>query len=434
MNNNDNGGCSGGDCGSGQCGTTQPQQPDVSQEQFMKEMKLQENIQRIKHKILVLSGKGGVGKSMVALRLAALLVSQGKKVGLLDIDVHGPSVPTLLGLEGQSLGIDASNESLKPIEHHGMKVISLGFLLKNQDDAVIWRGPLKMGVIRQFLQDVEWGDLDYLVVDAPPGTGDEPLSIAQLLPDAHAILVSTPQKLATTDVRKSVSFCRKVNIDLLGIVENMSGLTCPECNKLIEIYPGGEAAKMAEEMNVPLLASLPIDPKLAKASDDGDAYNYVIRNYSNGDVFEPVLDKVLALDDGASDEAEAPASEAKEDKEEAPAGDKLLIAVPVVGGKLSGHFGHPEVFAFITVDKDAKKILDRDDREPPGHEPGVLPKWIAAQGANVILAGGMGGMAENLLKEAGIEVMLGCPEEDPEKLVGDYLAGTLTTSSNTCDH
>ncbi len=293
-NHNNPDSCDSGDCGS--CGSADSCK-SARAEQELKDLRLKTRLDKIKNKVLVMSGKGGVGKSMVALKLATLLAAQGKNVGLLDIDIHGPSVPTLLGLEGKPLGIDPRTESMLPIEYMGLKVLSIGFLLRNRDDAIIWRGPLKIGVIRQFIQDVEWGELDYLVIDAPPGTGDEPLTLAQLVPGAHTLVVTTPQKVATADVRKSINFCRKVDLDILGVVENMSGLTCPDCKKLIEIYPGGQAAEMCEEMKVPLLARLPINPELAQASDDGVVYKYIFDHQNPGDPFNAVLDVVLALDD-----------------------------------------------------------------------------------------------------------------------------------------
>ncbi|MCA1796591.1 MAG: Mrp/NBP35 family ATP-binding protein [Geobacteraceae bacterium] len=177
-------------------------------DQQQQEEQIQACLAKIKHKILVMSGKGGVGKSTTAVNLALSLAQQGAKVGLLDIDLHGPSVPTLLGLELQRPAVE--NDLMLPVPKHDIKVMSIGFLIQEQDDALIWRGPMKAGVIQQFIRDVNWGELDYLVVDCPPGTGDEPLSIAQLLGEGTgAVLVTTPQKVALVDVRKSVSFCRR---------------------------------------------------------------------------------------------------------------------------------------------------------------------------------------------------------------------------------
>ncbi|MFC1734954.1 P-loop NTPase [Candidatus Hydrogenedentota bacterium] len=209
----------------------------------------------IKRKLLVLSGKGGVGKSTFAVNLAVSLAKEGNKVGLLDIDIHGPSVPKLLGLDNGSLNIIGNN--ILPVRSDGdLKVVSIGFLLKDRDDAVIWRGPMKHGVIKQFLEEVDWGELDYLVVDCPPGTGDEPLSLIQLMADGKtsssqdegAIIVTTPQELALADVRKSVNFCKTLNLNIVGVVENMSGLVCPHCGEMVEVFAAGGGEKMAHDV------------------------------------------------------------------------------------------------------------------------------------------------------------------------------------------
>lgn len=243
---------------------------DESEEEFEDRRKLQSRLCRIRHKVIVLSGKGGVGKSTVAVNLATALMLSGKRVGLLDVDIHGPSVPTMLGLERET--IHGSEEGLLPIDIGGLKVMSLGFLLQNQDDAVIWRGPMKMGVIKQFLKDVAWGDLDYLIIDSPPGTGDEPLSVCQLIGTLDgAVIVTTPQKVAAVDVRKSITFCRQLHVPVLGVVENMSGFVCPKCGEVTQILPSGGGKRIAKDMNVPFLGSISMDPKIAEACDSGRA-------------------------------------------------------------------------------------------------------------------------------------------------------------------
>ena len=203
---------------------------------------------RITLKILVLSGKGGVGKSTVATNLAVALAAAGKRVGLLDVDVHGPSVPKLLGLEGRTMDFDG--EALLPaIGPHGLKVASLGFLLQSGRDAVIWRGPMKYKAIRELLGGVNWGDLDVLVVDSPPGTGDEPLAVAQSVGHpAAAIVVTTPQQVAVADVRRSITFCQQVGLPVLGIVENMSGYVCPKCGESTALFKTGGGQQLAEEI------------------------------------------------------------------------------------------------------------------------------------------------------------------------------------------
>jgi len=222
----------------------------------------------VKHKIIVLSGKGGVGKSSVAVNLACALARCGKKVGLLDADLHGPTVPVMLGLNKAP---DATEKGILPLETAwNIKVISLGIFLNNADDAVIWRGPMKMSAIRQFLADVIWGRLDYLIIDCPPGTGDEPLSRVQRIPNPDgAIIVTSPQEVALTAVRKSVNFTRKVGLKLLGIVENFAGYVCPHCREISYPFGNGGGKKIASFGDVNLLASIPLYPDVAAQADAG---------------------------------------------------------------------------------------------------------------------------------------------------------------------
>jgi len=238
-------------------------------EQYLEREALGRRMSRIGRKILVLSGKGGVGKSTVAVNLAVSLAQEGHRVGLLDVDIHGPSVPKLLNIEGRPMSW--RGETIIPIESDAnLKVMSIGLLLQKEEDAVIWRGPMKMGIIKQFLKDVEWGELDYLIIDSPPGTGDEPLSVCQLIEDADgAIVVTTPQELAIADVKKAVTFCRKLGLPVLGVVENMSGFVCPSCGEVTHIFKKGGGEKLALEMDVPFLGSIPIDPQIVEAADSG---------------------------------------------------------------------------------------------------------------------------------------------------------------------
>jgi len=223
---------------------------------------------RIKHKLLVMSGKGGVGKSSVAAYLALTLARQDYRVGLLDVDLHGPSIPKMLGLRG-TLNIAADSQIIPQEYSSNLKVVSIESMLEDTDSAVIWRGPLKHGVIQQFLADCKWDDLDFLIIDSPPGTGDEPLSVARLIPDAKAVIVTTPQEVALADVRKSINFCRKVNLEIVGLVENMSGLYCPHCQGFISIFRTGGGKKTAERMKVPFLGALPFDPAVVEGGDSG---------------------------------------------------------------------------------------------------------------------------------------------------------------------
>jgi Mrp family chromosome partitioning ATPase len=254
-------------CNKDHC-TAATQKPGESKEAYRERQKLESRLCRVKRKIVVLSGKGGVGKSTIAVNLAAGLTAMGLKTGLLDVDIHGPSVPTMLGLENKAL--IGTKDGLVPLDVNGLKVISSGFFLKSQDDAVIWRGPMKANVIRQFLQDVIWGELDLLVIDSPPGTGDEPLSVCQLIKNLDgAVIVTTPQKVAAVDVRKSITFCRQLKVPVLGLIENMSGFACPKCGEISPIFGSGGGRRIARDMGVPFLGDIPIDPRVAAAGDRG---------------------------------------------------------------------------------------------------------------------------------------------------------------------
>jgi ATP-binding protein involved in chromosome partitioning len=256
--------------------------------------KINARMVQIKHKICVLSGKGGVGKSTVAVNLATALAEAGKKVGLLDVDIHGPSIPTMLGLGPQPL--IGNGDSVDPIVAGNLKVMSVGFISKSEDDAVIWRGPMKMGVIKQFLGDVEWGELDYLIIDCPPGTGDEPLSICQLIenPDG-AVIVTTPQKVAAMDVRKSLSFCRTLEMPVLGVVENMSGFACPKCGEITHIFHAGGGEKMAKDFEVSFLGALPIDPLIGVACDTGQPFIQSHSASETANILRQIIKPLLEL-------------------------------------------------------------------------------------------------------------------------------------------
>lgn len=247
--------------------------PVFNPEKIEEEKQLKEALGRIKNSLVVLSGKGGVGKSTVAVNLASALVRRGFKTGLLDVDVHGPSVPGMLGLEGIQ-PVAGPSGKLLPIEHgSSLKVISVGFLMDDRDDAIVWRGPLKHGVIKQFLKDVEWEDLDYLIVDSPPGTGDEPLSVIQLLENpGGAVIVTTPQDVALSDVRKSVTFCRKMEMPIAGVIENMSGFSCPHCGEQVDIFKKGGGVEMSKQMDVPFLGGIPIEPGIVTGGDEGKPF------------------------------------------------------------------------------------------------------------------------------------------------------------------
>jgi Mrp family chromosome partitioning ATPase len=246
-----------------------PKSPkQVKEEQ---DVSVRNSLGRIKNKFIVMSGKGGVGKTSTAVNLSIALARKGFQVGIMDVDLHGPDVPRMLGLEGMpDLN---SNRKLTPLRYSDrLGVISMESFLPQRDDAIIWRGPLKFSAIRQFIADVEWGDLDFLVIDAPPGTGDEPLTVAQQIPDARAIIVTTPQEVALADVRKSISFCRTVKLEIFGIVENMSGLACPHCGEKIDLFGSGGGERTAMDMGIRFLGRIPIDPKMVACGDSGRSF------------------------------------------------------------------------------------------------------------------------------------------------------------------
>ncbi|MFA5074174.1 MAG: P-loop NTPase [Nitrospirota bacterium] len=279
-----------GSCTDESCSASKAR-PDEKPEEFEDRRLLKSRLCRIKHKIIVLSGKGGVGKSTVAVNLATALSRAGKRVGLLDADIHGPSTPTMLRTGDRKVKTDG--QCILPMEVGGLKVMSVGFLLENRDDALIWRGPMKIGIIRQFLKDVEWGDLDYLIIDSPPGTGDEPLSLCQMIDDADgAVVVTTPQEVAAADVRKSVNFCRALHLPVLGIIENMSGFVCPKCGEITDIFNEGGGRRMAEEFRVPFLGRIPIDPAVVKASDEGNPFILHHAETATGKAFTDIIVKI----------------------------------------------------------------------------------------------------------------------------------------------
>lgn len=263
-------------------------------QEFAQRQMLSKRMCSIKNKILVLSGKGGVGKSTVAVNLATALMLEGMSTGLLDCDIHGPSIPKMLKLEGSE--VKGTGDAIAPVELGGLKVMSIGFFLDNAEDAVIWRGPMKYNAIRQFLGEVEWGELDYLIIDLPPGTGDEPLSLIQLIEQpTGAVVVTTPQDVSTSDVRRSISFCRQLKLPVIGVIENMSGFVCPHCGKTTDIFKTGGGQKMAEQMGVAFLGKIPIDAGIGESCDDGIPYIYQFSGTATGKEFKKVVEPILKL-------------------------------------------------------------------------------------------------------------------------------------------
>jgi Mrp family chromosome partitioning ATPase len=261
------------------------------------DLMLADSLTRIENTLMILSGKGGVGKSTVAVNVAAALAASDRQVGLLDIDIHGPSIPTLLKLE-RAVVSGTSERGLIPVRYNdNLKVMSIEFVMREQsDDAVIWRGPMKHRMIRQFIAETDWGQLDYLIVDAPPGTGDEPLSICQMAPPrSKAVIVTTPQNVAIKDVKKSIQFCKSLGMPVFGIVENMSGFVCPDCGATHDLFKRGGGEALARETGFRFLGRIPIDPRLVLASDDGKPFVLEFPTSPTTRAFDEIIAPMLQL-------------------------------------------------------------------------------------------------------------------------------------------
>ncbi|MFH2093736.1 MAG: Mrp/NBP35 family ATP-binding protein [Pseudomonadota bacterium] len=247
---------------------------------------------KIKNKFMIMSGKGGVGKSSVSVNIAIALANKGFKVGLMDIDIHGPDIPLMLGLKGMlNVGTDQKIQPIAFLEN--LCVVSMESLMQDKNEAVIWRGPMKHSVIRQFISDVNWGELDYLIIDSPPGTGDESLTIAQLIRDAQAIVVTTPQEVALADVRKSINFCKTIKMKIFGLIENMSVYTCPHCNKPIDIFGTGGGEKTAAATGIKFLGKIPFDPNMVKCGDTGVIFQGKYSDSPITKAFDVIVNKMI---------------------------------------------------------------------------------------------------------------------------------------------
>jgi len=277
---------------------------------------------------------------------------------------------------------------------------------------------MKAGVIKQFVEEVNWGDLDYLIVDCPPGTGDEPLSVVQTLGTVDgAVVVTTPQDVALADVRRSIGFCRQLGVPVLGVIENMSGFACPHCGEVVDVFKSGGGERMAGEMEVPFLGRVPLDPLVVTAGDAGTPYVYNYAKSSAAQAFEPIVTALAHTVEGVQ----------KED-------GKMLIAIPTSDGKLCMHFGHCERFTIFEIEAEQKKMIAKTILVPPPHDPGLLPKWLKSENVSVVIAGGMGQRARALFEESGVQVIVGAQPDEPENVIAAYLDGTLVTGDNVCDH
>ncbi len=267
---------------------------DQKHEKEQQDARHKERMKEIKHKILVMSGKGGVGKTTVAVNLALGLSVKGYKVGILDTDIHGPNISKMLGID--HIHLESTDDGgIKPVEvNQHLKAVSLALVGHRDDVPVIWRGPLKTGLIRQFLSDVHWGKLDYLIIDSPPGTGDEPLTVCQLLPElSGSIIVTTPQGVAILDSRKSINFSKQLNIPILGVVENMSGFVCPHCGEVSNLFGYGGGEKSADDFGIPFLGRIPLEQELMEAEDRGELFLTGKRNSKSAEAMQAILDKIL---------------------------------------------------------------------------------------------------------------------------------------------
>lgn len=384
------------------------------------EDKLENTLAAIKHKVMVLSGKGGVGKSSVAVNLAIALAKADYKVGLLDIDFHGPSIPTMLGLQNHPRPPQEGNKLL-PLEIGLLKVMSIAFLLETPDQAVIWRGPMKAGVLKQLLEDVAWGELDYLVMDFPPGTGDEALSACQLVHDADGgIIVTTPQEVSLSDCRRCISFCEQLNLPVLGVIENMSGIVCPECNHTFEIFKSGGGEKMAQEQNVRFLGKLPLDPRLTQCCDDGKPF---ITHFPDSEAATAFNDIITTMNKQINSEPVSP------EKNSA-----YKIAIPWDNDQVSEHFGKCSEFIIIETDSARSSIVSKSQLTAPEHQPGLIPKWINEQNVSLVIAQGIGAKAQSALKQFNIEVVQISETGTPEELVMAYLKQQLENTPQSCNH
>ena len=370
--------------------------------------RLQEQLQKIRHKIMVMSGKGGVGKSSVAVNLAIGLSLQDFMVGLLDVDLHGPNVPKMLGLRRGRLPRRPDGRIGAIGYSPNLKFLSIEPLLPSEDSAIIWRGPLKISAIRQFIADIDWGKLDYLIIDAPPGTGDEPLTVAQTIPDAYALLVTTPQEVSLIDVKKSYNFCKKVKMRILGLVENMSGFICPHCGKEVDLFKRGGGERLAEELGIRFLGRIPVDPRVVFAGDAGKPMIAAYPESKTAEAFEEIVRNVVAATE-----------ELYRDVEE---GRYMRLAVPVDGPTVSPEADSAPMFAIYDIEKG--QILVKDVIKRPEDTP--LDLWLKEQVVTHLLTPKLSEELQNQLDRMGVRVVVGIPEKiKSDMAVQDYIAGII---------
>ena len=356
-------------------------------------------LSNIKKVIGVVSGKGGVGKSSVTSMLAVTMKRMGYNVAILDADVTGPSIPKAFGIKDKATG---SEFGLYPLKSKtGIDIMSINLLLENDTDPVIWRGPILGNTVKQFWTDVIWGDVDFMFIDMPPGTGDVPLTVFQSLAIDGIIIVTSPQELVSMIVSKAVKMAEMMSIPVLGLVENMSYFKCPDNDKEYKIFGESHIDEIAEKHNLKVLAKLPIDPKISAACDKG------MIELFDGDWFDNIS-KILESSEGK---------------------EMMKIAVAGEGKNVTEHFGHCINFLIYSVENG--NITNEESIPNPGHKPGFLPNFLADRGVNVIISGGMGGGAVDIFNERNVEVVVGA-SGDAKTAVLNYLKGELKTTGSVC--
>lgn len=365
-------------------------------------------LSHIRRVIGVVSGKGGVGKSSVSAMLAVTMQRMGFRVGILDADVTGPSIPKAFGIQGRAAGNELG---IYPKESRtGIEIMSVNLLLENDTDPVIWRGPILAGTVKQFWTDVIWGDLDFLFIDMPPGTGDVPLTVFQSIPVDGIVIVTSPQELVSMIVSKAVKMAEMMKVPVLGLVENLSYFKCPDNGKEYKIFGESHIDEIAERHGLKVLAKLPVDPKISAACDAG------MIELFDGNWFD-VFGGVLAGD--LSEENKIKSEEKK----------MMKIAVAAEGKKVTEHFGH--CVNFMLYDTENGKILKEESVENPGHKPGFLPNFLADRGVKVVISGGMGQGAVDIFNERDVEVITGA-SGDARTAVERYLKGELKSTGSVC--
>ncbi len=367
--------------------------------------RVREQLSKIKHKIMVMSGKGGVGKSTIAVNIAVGLSLQDFMVGLLDVDLHGPSIPQMLGARDLKL-TRRPDGRLGAIKYSpNLKFLSIEPLLPSEDSAVIWRGPIKISAIKQFIGDIDWGELDYLIIDAPPGTGDEPLTVAKTIPDAYALIVTTPQEVSLIDVRKSIRFCQKVKMRILGIVENMSGFICPHCGKPVDLFKRGGGQKLAEEMGLRFLGKIPVDPRVVDTGDRGKPIVGAYPESVTAEAFDNLIRNIISA-------TEEMAKDVAEEK-------YMRIAIPVSSPqKFESDPVKFELFALYDIENN--KILVKDVVKKPKEQD--LADFLNEQVVTHIFLYNPPEELANKINENKIKLLVTvAPEGNPDQMIQEYL-------------